>query len=70
MVVEAERFVREEWGAKRLEMDYVNTRVELGAWYRRCGYSATGKKRDFQYGDKNREILAEGLGLLVIGKDL
>ncbi|CAD0108648.1 unnamed protein product [Aureobasidium uvarum] len=70
MLQEAERFVREEWGAKRLEMDHVNARVELGNWYRRCGYNATGKKRDFVYGDKGREIFAAGLELLVVGKDL
>ncbi|KAH0339847.1 acyl-CoA N-acyltransferase, partial [Aureobasidium melanogenum] len=67
---EAEHFVRSSWGVKRLEMDYVNTRVQLGAWYERCGYSATGKRREFPYGDKGREIFADGLELLVIGKNL
>ncbi|KAG9956777.1 acyl-CoA N-acyltransferase, partial [Aureobasidium melanogenum] len=67
---EAERFVSLSWGIIRLEMDYVNARVQLGAWYGRCGYSATGKRREFPYGDKGREIFASGLELLVIGKDL
>ncbi|KAH0359766.1 hypothetical protein KCU65_g9790, partial [Aureobasidium melanogenum] len=67
---EAERFVSSNWGVKRLEMDYVNTRVQLGAWYERCGYNAIGKRREFPYGDKGKEIFADGLELLVIGKNL
>ncbi|KAI4719451.1 hypothetical protein E4T48_04324 [Aureobasidium sp. EXF-10727] len=70
MLMAAERFVREEWGLGRLEMDYVDARVELGGWYRRCGYVDTGKRREFVYGDKGREVLAGGLGLVVVGKEL
>ncbi|KAI4727078.1 hypothetical protein E4T49_05118 [Aureobasidium sp. EXF-10728] len=70
MLMAAERFVREQWGLGRLEMDYVDKRIELGDWYRRCGYVDTGKRREFVYGDKGREVLADGLGLVVIGKDL
>jgi GNAT superfamily N-acetyltransferase len=67
---EAERFVNSNWGVTRLELEYVNTRVQLGEWYERCGYNATGKRREFLYGDKGREIFASGLQLLVIGKNL
>lgn len=66
---EAERFVSTSWGAKRLEMDYVDTCVQL-ACYRRCGYSAAGKRRKSPYGNKGKEVLAGGLELLVIGQDL
>ncbi|KAG9522248.1 acyl-CoA N-acyltransferase, partial [Aureobasidium melanogenum] len=67
---EAERFVNSNWGVTRLELEYVNTRVQLGDWYGRCGYNATGKRREFPYGDKGRKIFASGLQLLVIGKNL
>lgn len=67
---EAERFVVREWGVKRLEFDFVNARSELRAWYERCGYSATGTTRPFPYGEKGHEILCDGLGMVVLGRDL
>ncbi|KAK4574330.1 hypothetical protein LTR86_002092 [Recurvomyces mirabilis] len=66
----AEAYVHDEWGLSRLEMTYVNSRIELGAWYRRCGYVDTGRRRAFPYGEHGREILADGLEEVVIGKDL
>lgn len=70
LLLEAERFVREEWKAKRLEFDFVSSREELKAWYVRQGYEETGKKRPFIYGERGREILADGLEMVVLGKDL
>ncbi|EME82085.1 uncharacterized protein MYCFIDRAFT_77619 [Pseudocercospora fijiensis CIRAD86] len=70
MLAEAEEFVQQNWNVKRLEMDYVNARTELRAWYGRCGYQETGAKRDFRYGDRGREIFADGLEMIVLGKDL
>ncbi|KAI5194678.1 hypothetical protein E4T39_08549 [Aureobasidium subglaciale] len=70
MLREAERYVREEWGVDKLEMDYVNARTELAQWYHQCGYEPTGKVRDFPYGDGGREILADGLEMVVLGKKL
>lgn len=70
MLVKAEAFVREEWKAERLEFDFVSTRKELRDWYVRQGYEETGKKRPFYYGERGREILADGLEMLVLGKNL
>ncbi|KXT15735.1 hypothetical protein AC579_1554 [Pseudocercospora musae] len=70
MLSQAEEFVQQNWNVKRLEMDYVNARTELRAWYGRCGYQETGAKRDFPYGDRGRNILADGLEMIVLGKDL
>lgn len=70
MLLEAERFAREDWHAKRLEFDFVSTRKELRDWYVRQGYEETGKRRPFFYGERGREILADGLEMQVLGKDL
>ncbi|KAK4615746.1 hypothetical protein CLAFUW4_10343 [Fulvia fulva] len=70
MLAAAENFVLEHWSAKRLEFDFVSSRLQLRAWYERCGYRATGARRDFPYGQHGREILADGLDMVVLGKDL
>jgi hypothetical protein len=67
VLLEAERFVSTSWGVKRVEMEHVNTRVQLGTSYQRCGYDVTGKRRNFPYGDNCKQIFVEGLELLVIG---
>ncbi|KAK5113679.1 hypothetical protein LTR62_003306 [Meristemomyces frigidus] len=66
----AEQHVRDEWKVDALEIDYVGSRLQLAGWYERCGYVATGKKRPFPYGEKGRQILAEGLEMLVLRKRL
>lgn len=70
MLVEAERFLLQEWKVRRLEFDFVHTRKELEGWYKKNGYERTGKSRPFIYGKKGREILADGLQMMVLGKDL
>lgn len=70
MLAGAERFVREQWEAKRLEFDFVHTRRELKAWYERLGYRETGKWREFLYPEGGREILRGGLRQIVLGRDL
>lgn len=66
----AEGFVSTGWGANCLEMDNLNTRVQLGAWYQRCGDITTDKRREFLYGDNRKGFLTGRLELLVIGTDL
>ncbi|EME39155.1 hypothetical protein DOTSEDRAFT_138522 [Dothistroma septosporum NZE10] len=70
MLRAAEEFVKEEWAARRLEFDVVSSRVGLRAWYGRCGYEGTGARREFRYGERGREVLAEGLELVVMGREL
>jgi ribosomal protein S18 acetylase RimI-like enzyme len=66
----AEVFVREMWDAGRLELNVVNTRVELRAWYAKHGFRETGRVMEFPYGNHRDGLLAEGLELVVLGKDL
>lgn len=70
LLCEAESYVRRTWNATYLELDAVNARTQLRAWYNRCGYHETGASRDFFYGEKGREILADGLEMVVLCKDL
>jgi ribosomal protein S18 acetylase RimI-like enzyme len=49
---EAERQVRELWGATRMEMTVLTQREELIAWYERRGYTRTGAIEPFPYGDE------------------
>jgi GNAT superfamily N-acetyltransferase len=51
LLAEAELFVRDTWGARRLEMQVIAVRDDLIAWYARRGYRATGESRPFPYGD-------------------
>jgi GNAT superfamily N-acetyltransferase len=66
----AEAFAIERWDAKRMELNVVNTRVELRAWYEKNGYRATGQIMEFPYGNHRDGLLADALELLVLGKDI
>ena len=46
----AEDFARAR-GAQRMRLTVVHQRVELIAWYERCGYALTGDTEPFPYGD-------------------
>lgn len=52
LLVEAERFAREEWSSPEMRMTVISLRTELIDWYRRRGYSPTGEKAPFPYGDE------------------
>lgn len=67
---EAESFAAKRWDAKRVELNVVNTRVELRAWYEKNGYQATGQIMEFPYGNHRGGLLADGLELVVLGKDI
>lgn len=66
----AEKFAKERWEAKRVELNVVNSRVELRAWYGKNGYRATGQTMEFPYGNHRGGLMAEGLELVVLGKDV
>nr|WP_281373297.1 GNAT family N-acetyltransferase [Kineococcus aurantiacus] len=40
------------WGASALEMTVIVQRADLIAWYERLGFTATGERRPFPYGDE------------------
>ncbi|MFJ7156369.1 GNAT family N-acetyltransferase [Streptomyces sp. NPDC101118] len=52
IIAEAERRVRDAWGAGEMQMTVISAREELIAWYERRGYRRTGKTSPFPYGDE------------------
>ncbi|MEV0321395.1 GNAT family N-acetyltransferase [Streptomyces sp. NPDC050658] len=52
IIAEAERTVRETWGAREMHMTVISVREDLIAWYERRGYRRTGKMTPFPYGDE------------------
>jgi GNAT superfamily N-acetyltransferase len=52
VLAEAERYARDAWGARRMEMYVIAQRAELIAWYARRGYATTGETKPFPYGDE------------------
>lgn len=52
IIAEAERTVREEWGATEMHMTVISVRDDLIAWYERRGYRRTGRMTPFPYGDE------------------
>lgn len=52
MLAAAERYAREHFGARFMEMTVIADREELIAWYERRGYRPTGETRPFPYNDE------------------
>lgn len=52
VLAEAERLARDDWGAKEMHMTVISVREDLIAWYVRRGYTRTGEKSPFPYGDE------------------
>lgn len=71
MLAEAERYARESWQARVLEMTVIGQRGELIDWYLRRGYSATGETREFPYANiVNGIALRDDLFFTVLAKQL
>ena len=67
----AERWMRERLGATRGRMTVLWQRDELLAWYVRRGWSPTGKKKPFPYGDARFGLpRRDDLEFLVLEKEL
>jgi len=47
----AEYFARVEWGCHSMEMQVIDLRTKLIAWYERCGYRRSGIYQPFPYDD-------------------
>lgn len=47
----AETWAREQWTSETIEMTVIAQRAELIAYYERRGYSRTGRREPFPYGD-------------------
>jgi ribosomal protein S18 acetylase RimI-like enzyme len=48
----AERWAIDHWASRSVHMAVIKQRVELIAWYERHGYSRTGERKPFPYGDE------------------
>lgn len=59
------------WGCGQVEMTVIAQRTELLAWYGRRGYTATGERRRFPYGQERfGRPLRDDLHFLVLTKTL
>lgn len=71
LLAEAERVAAARFGAMRIEMTVIVQRMELIAWYERRGYSLTGERRPFPYGDERFGLpTTEALEFVVLAKRL
>jgi GNAT superfamily N-acetyltransferase len=71
IIAEAERLVRETWGATEMHMTVISVRNDLIAWYERRGYRRTGKMTPFPYGDERFGIpQRDGLAFELLVKEL
>jgi ribosomal protein S18 acetylase RimI-like enzyme len=48
----AEHWAIEHWSSRSMHMTVIVQRIELIAWYERRGYSRTGERKPFPYGDE------------------
>ncbi|MGW7291066.1 GNAT family N-acetyltransferase [Streptomyces xiamenensis] len=52
VLAHAERTARAVWRVERMEMQVITARTDLIAWYERRGYTRTGERTPFPYGDE------------------
>ncbi len=52
LLAEAERRVRDDWGAAEMRMTVIDLRVDLIPYYERRGYVRTGVMKPFPYGNE------------------
>lgn len=52
LLAEAERRVRDDWGAAEMRMTVIDLRVDLIPFYERRGYARTGVVKPFPYGNE------------------
>ncbi|MEV0455088.1 GNAT family N-acetyltransferase [Catellatospora methionotrophica] len=52
VIAEAERYAADEWDVPEMHMTVITVREELIAWYERRGYTRTGQRSPFPYGDE------------------
>lgn len=71
LITAAERLARDELGCSIMRMRVITLRLELIAWYERCGYRRTGAHGPFPYGDTRYGIpLRDDLEFEVLEKRL
>jgi GNAT superfamily N-acetyltransferase len=71
MLAEAERVARDEWRVARMEMQVIDVRDELIAWYERRGYARTGRTSPFPDNEvPHGRSRRPGLRFAVLAKNL
>jgi ribosomal protein S18 acetylase RimI-like enzyme len=67
----AECWASEHWSSLSMHMTVIEQRIELIAWYERHGYSRTGERKPFPYGDERFGLPRRGdLAFEVLRKPL
>ena len=69
MITEAEKRVRELWGANQMVMTVINLRTALIEWYQRRGYRLTGATLPFPFSETTGETTRD-FHLVEMRKDL
>jgi GNAT superfamily N-acetyltransferase len=71
MLAAAERYAREHFEARIMEMTVIADREELIAWYERRGYQPSGETRPFPYRDERFGVpKRDGLQVVVLTRQL
>jgi len=65
-----EEYCQREWGVKKMDLSALSTRLELIAWYERCGYRKTGETAPFTKDHVKGLDLPDDLCFVVLDKDL
>lgn len=68
-----ENWVQEKWAAKKIEMNVINSRQELIAWYERRGYHDSGRRKPFPVNEPGvglPKVALHKLEFLVMEKQL
>lgn len=71
VLAEAERIARDELGRNAVRMQVIAQRDELIAWYARRGYTPTGERAPFPYGDtRSGAPKRDDLEFVILRKEL
>ncbi len=71
ILAEAEAWMAKEWKATSVEIKVIQKRKELIAWYERRGYSDTGRREPFPYGNDRMGLpRVKDLEFVVMSKTL
>lgn len=74
IVEHAERYCRDGWGARTMQLNTLSSRAALLQWYRRCGYAETGVTEPFasaSFGEAAAPVTSPGgLFFVVMEKEI
>ena len=70
LVTAGERWARDAWDAAVMEMQVIDGREELLAWYDRLGYQRTGRSIPFPLDNEDDRPIVAGLSFVVLEKAL